>query len=107
MLVLGAVQEDEPCPPTPRTWLGRQAEGNLYHYLKEAQYMGTKSPGDSLGLEVAAEKGVPTWLLRAELPSSVLHEAGAPVTLSQDNDSLGLRGTQEKEGKKGRTGTCP
>lgn len=43
----------------PGTSLGRWAERNLYQCWKDAQDVGTNSPGDCLGLEVATEKGFP------------------------------------------------
>lgn len=67
--------------------------------------MGTNRSGDCLGPEVAAEKGVPTWLLRTGLPSPVpAGEAGPPLPLSWDSGSLGSdgdpgEGGEEREGR--------
>lgn len=49
------------CPQhlEPGISLSRWAKGNLCQCLKEAQDVGTNSPGDCLCLEVATEKGVP------------------------------------------------
>lgn len=63
----------------PGALLGRWAEGNLYHHLKEAHScVGTRSPGDCLSLEEAAGKGVASCLLMTGLLSLAPEgEAGA------------------------------
>lgn len=61
-----------PCPqhlePGPH-WADRPT--GLGPLFEEGSACGGKKPGDCLGPEVAAEKGVPTWLLRPGLPSLV------------------------------------
>lgn len=57
----------------PGISLGRWAKGNLCQCLKEAQDVGTNSPGDCLCLEVATEKGVPR-LLRTGFPPRACKE---------------------------------
>lgn len=56
---VGGKKDLAPLHLEPGSSLGRRAEEDLYQCRNEAQDVGTNSPGDCLGLEVATEKGVP------------------------------------------------